>query len=124
MKFNEDQSIYLQIAEYVTEQILLGLWNGEEKIPSVRDLAAALQVNPNTVMHAYELLQQQGVLYNRRGIGHHVAPDAADKIISVRKETFLRSELPAVFRNLQLLGIGFEELERLYRDFTIQHPKN
>jgi GntR family transcriptional regulator len=57
MNFNENQVIYLQIADFVTDKILMDQWRIEEKIPSVRDLAAELQVNPNTVMRAYELLQ-------------------------------------------------------------------
>jgi len=68
MNFSENQSIYIQITEFVKEQILLNKWQKEEKIPSVRDLAAELQVNPNTVMRAYDFLQQQGVIYNRRGL--------------------------------------------------------
>ena len=115
MNFNLNQSIYLQISEFVKEQILLNKWQKEEKIPSVRDLAVELQVNPNTVMHAYDLLQQQGVLYNRRGLGNYVSADAGNKILADRKEKFMQTELPVLFRNLQLLDIGFDELELLYK---------
>ena len=123
MNFSENQSIYLQITEYVKEQILLNKWQKEEKIPSVRDLAAELQVNPNTVMRAYDFLQQQGIIYQKRGIGNHVSPDAGEKIFAARKEKFLKSELPVVFNNMLLLDIGFDELERLYKGFVKQHAK-
>jgi len=123
MNFNENQSIYLQITGFVKEQILLNKWPTEEKIPSVRDLAAELQVNPNTVMRAYEILQQQGVIYNRRGIGNYVSPDAGENILAARKEKFLQSDLPVVFRNMHLLGIGFDELERLYKSFVNESRK-
>jgi DNA-binding transcriptional regulator YhcF (GntR family) len=117
MNFNENTSIYLQITEYVKEQILLNKWLKEEKVASVRDLASELQVNPNTVMRAYDSLQQEGVIYNRRGIGNFVASDAVGKILESRKIHFLDSEVPVFFKNMILLGIGFDELERLYNNY-------
>ena len=123
MNFSENKSIYLQITEFVQEQILLNKWQKEEKIPSVRDLAAELQVNPNTVMRAYDSLQMQGIIYNRRGIGNHVSPDAGKKILAASKEKFLQTELPAIFKNMLLLEIGFDELEQLYKSFVIEHRK-
>ncbi len=123
MNFTGNQSIYLQITEFVKEQILLNKWQKEEKIPSVRDLAAELQVNPNTVMRAYDSLQMQGIIYNRRGIGNHVSPDAGKKILAASKEKFLQTELPAIFKNMLLLEIGFDELEQLYKSFVIEHRK-
>jgi len=124
MNFTDNQSIYLQITEFVKEQILLNKWQKEEKIPSVRDLAVELQVNPNTVMRAYDLLQQQGIIYNRRGIGNYVSADAGEKILLTRKEKFLKSELPLFFKNLFLLNIGFDELESLYKKFIDKNRKN
>jgi GntR family transcriptional regulator len=117
MNFIENKSIYIQITEFVQEQILLNKWQKEEKIPSVRDLAAELQVNPNTVMRAYETLQQEGVIYNRRGVGNHVSPNAVEMILNTRKNYFLESELPLLFKNMVLLNIGFDEVERLYNGF-------
>jgi DNA-binding transcriptional regulator YhcF (GntR family) len=123
MNFSENQSIYLQITEFVKEQILLDIWKTEERIPSVRDLAADLQVNPNTVMRAYDFLQQEGIIYNKRGLGNYVSQDAGEKILTSRRERFLQSELPALFRNLSLLNIRFDEMERLYKKFTEENPK-
>jgi GntR family transcriptional regulator len=123
MNFSDNQSIYIQITEFVKEQILLNKWQKEEKIPSVRDLAAELQVNPNTVMRAYDYLQQQGVIYNRRGIGNYVSADAGEKIHAARKEKFLQSDLPVLFKNMFLLDIGFDELQRRYNDFIEENRK-
>lgn len=119
MNFTENKSIYLQITEFVSEQILRNKWQKEEKIPSVRDLAVELQVNPNTVMRAYDFLQQQGIIYNRRGIGNHVSPDAPERILAERKEKFLKSELPLIFKNMILLGIGLDELECRFKNFQM-----
>jgi DNA-binding transcriptional regulator YhcF (GntR family) len=68
MQFRETVSIYLQIADYICERILLKQWKVEERIPSVRELAMQLEVNPNTVMRTYDFMQQQSIIYNQRGI--------------------------------------------------------
>src|SRR5476651_1965271 len=98
MEFKNNEAIYLQIAGYVSEHITLGKWLPEEKIPSVSDLAVDLQVNPNTVMRTYEYLQNQGILFNKRGLGIFVTAEAIAKIKAIRRERFVQQELPDFFR--------------------------
>jgi len=118
MEFRDNKAIYLQIAEYVCEHILLGKWKREEKIPSVREMAVDLEVNPNTVMRTYELLQNKNIINNKRGIGFFVAEDAEKQVKAYRKVQFMEDELPVVFRNVYLLNIGFDELEARYSAFV------
>ena len=122
MDFKDNEAIYLQIAGYVSELILRGKWPPDFKIPSVRELAADLQVNPNTVMRTYELLQSQEVLYNKRGIGFFVAPAAAEQVLAQRRARFLTQELPDVFATMRLLGIGLPEVQRRYEEFNQTQP--
>ena len=122
MDFKDNEAIYLQIAGYVSELILRGKWPPDFKIPSVRELAADLQVNPNTVMRTYELLQSQEVLYNKRGIGFFVAPAAAEQVLAQRRARFLTQELPEVFATMRLLGIGLPEVQRHHEEFNQTHP--
>lgn len=121
MDFRDKQAIYLQIADYVNEQVLLGRWPVGDKIPSVRDLAAELEVNPNTVMRTYEFLSQKGVIANKRGIGYFPADDAMDRIRAYRREQFLENDLPVFFKNLYLLGIELPEIETRYEQFVAAH---
>ena len=123
MNFNDKQAIYLQIADYVCDKILTAEWRSEDKIPSVRDLAIELQVNPNTVMRAYEYLQQLEVIYNKRGIGHHVAPDAKGVISGFRKQLFFENELPQLFKNLELLNISFGEIQIRFDNYLKSSEK-
>ncbi len=118
MNFNDQQAIYLQIADYICEQLLLDQWPASERIPSVRDLAAVVEVNPNTVMRAYDFLQQKQVIYNKRGIGFFAGEEAKQQIIAYRKERFLAEELPAFFKTLYLLDISMEELQQRYNTFV------
>jgi DNA-binding transcriptional regulator YhcF (GntR family) len=101
----------------VSEHISLGKWQPGEKIPSVRDLATLLQVNPNTVMRTYEHLQQLEIVFNKRGLGLFVADDAINRIQAIRKERFMQQELPEFFNSLYLLGIAPEEILKHYQDF-------
>ncbi|RQO79846.1 GntR family transcriptional regulator [Pedobacter sp. KBW01] len=118
MEFRDNKAIYLQIAEYVCEHILLGKWKADEKVPSVRELAVEMEVNPNTVMRTYELLQNKNIINNKRGIGFFVDEAAAEHVKSYRKQQFITDELPSVFRNIYLLNIDFDELENQYKTFV------
>lgn len=120
MQFRETQSIYLQIADFVCEKILLKEWPPGGRIPSVRELAVQLEVNPNTVMRSYEFLQQEQIIFNQRGIGFFAAMDAVRQATRYRRDWFIEKDLPQVFRSLFLLGMDPEELKPLYEKFKKQ----
>ena len=119
MEFRDNEPIYLQIAAYVGENILLRKWQADQKIPSVRDLAVELQVNLNTVLHAYEFLESLGVIYIKRGLGNFVASDGQEKVKAYRKERFIQQDLPVFFTNVYLLGISQEEILQRYEQFSL-----
>lgn len=121
MDFRESQPIYLQIADHVCEKILLQEWKPGARIPSVRELAVQLEVNPNTVMRTFEHLQQQDIIYNQRGIGYFVSPNAQKTAMHYRKNEFTEKDLPNLFRNMYLLEIETDELNRLYEKYIKQH---
>lgn len=110
MNFSETTPIYLQIVEYVCEQIVLQKWKTESRIPSVRELGVALQVNPNTVLRSYDYLQTNQIVINKRGIGYFVTSDAVNRVVTLRKERFFQTEIPNLAKTLKLLNISTEEL--------------
>ena len=113
MEFRQDQAIYLQIADHISEQVLSGAWKPEERIPSIRELAEAIEVNPNTVMRSYAYLQDLGIIYNQRGIGYFVSAEARDKTLELKRRNFVRRELPRLFRTMDLLHLTCSDLEAL-----------
>ncbi|MFP4267363.1 MAG: GntR family transcriptional regulator [Spirochaetaceae bacterium] len=119
MEFNENRPIYLQIADLVMEKIIHGVWKGGDRIPSVRELAVSLEVNPNTVIHAYGYLQDNGIIHNRRGIGYHVSEEGREAAKKFKREEFLSRELPGIFRAMQVLDIGIDEIKTLYDEYKI-----
>nr|WP_293838421.1 GntR family transcriptional regulator [uncultured Arsenicibacter sp.] len=130
MEFRDKQAIYLQIAEYISEQILLNRWPAGDRLPSVRDLAAELAVNPNTIMRTIDFLNQKEIITNKRGIGNFITDDAENRIKAFRREQFMEAELPQLFRNMYLLGIDLNEIGNRYTAFIesnfnhTSHEKN
>jgi len=116
MEFAESKAIYLQIAEFIEEKILAGDWPADERIPSVRDLAASLGVNYNTVVRTYEFLQQQEVIFNRRGLGYFVGLEAQERVRQRQREEFTHKIIPELFRKMELLSFSLEDISALYKN--------
>ncbi|HJV79156.1 MAG TPA: GntR family transcriptional regulator [Paludibacter sp.] len=118
MEFNQSQAIYLQIGDYICEQILIGRWKEGDRILSVRELGVTLQVNPNTVIRTFEFLQNSEIIFNKRGVGYFVAENAQKKIIEYRRKQFLELDLPIIFKNMNLLGMSFDEIKAQYEEYN------
>ncbi len=116
MEFRESQAIFLQIADMVCESVLRGEWKPGDRIPSIRELAESIAVNPNTVVRAYAALQSEGIIYNQRGLGYFVGAEAPALARERERKRFMSRELPRIFRTMDLLHIGFEELQKLYTE--------
>ena len=110
MEFREPKGIYLQIAERICVRVLEGEWQVGERIPSIRELAVELAVNPNTVTKSYQALLDQQIIINQRGRGYFVSDGAREKVMTTMKNEFIRNELPNVFKTMKLLGIEIDEL--------------
>ena len=110
MEFSENKQIYLQICDAICERILIGELAPDSRIPSVREYGAEIGVNPNTVMRSYEKLTGEGIIYNRRGIGYFISPDAQNIVLNTQREEFLKNELPQILKRAKLLGIDLKEV--------------
>lgn len=114
MDFQRKKAIYLQIADFVCEQILLKNWT--EKIPSVRELAVTLEVNPNTVVRTYAFLEEKKIITMRRGIGYFLSAKAHEQAIAFKKHEFMTEDLPSVLKLMDLLNISFDDFRTLYNE--------
>lgn len=114
MEFKDRQSIYLQIADHICDGILQGKWQPGERIPSVRELAVLMEVNPHTILRSYEYLQNRNIIFNKRGLGYSVSASGKEQIITSRKERFIEQELPLFLSTLILLNIGMDEVKAHY----------
>lgn len=123
MNFHSNKAIYIQIADLICEKILLQIFKEEERIPSVRELAIDLEVNPNTVMRTYEYLQDLEIITNKRGVGFFVSVNGLKKVTDYLKKEFIEQDLPTVFKNMQLLQITIGEIDALYQQYLKWNKK-
>lgn len=110
MDFKNQKPIYLQIAESICDSILSGKYREEEKLPSVREFAAEVEVNVNTVARSFEWLQNQDVVATRRGLGNFVNTGAREAVLKLRKREFFDEQVPDFFRTMKALNISLEEV--------------
>ena len=116
MEFRENQAIYLQIADHFIENILLKRWPEGERIPSVRELAVQLEVNPNTVVRTYNHLQEKKIIYNKRGIGYFVNDNGYEKAREMKKEEFIKHDVPVFFKKMELLELKLDDIYHIYQN--------
>jgi DNA-binding transcriptional regulator YhcF (GntR family) len=121
MEFSQPKSIFQQIADQMRDRILDGEWSEGERIPSVRDLAISVGVNPNTVNKSYQALLDRSIIENQRGLGYFVAADAKQRIRDEMKAEFVRTELPRLFRTMQALDMGLADLEPHFARYNGEH---
>ena len=124
MEFGNDKAIYLQITDHFCENILLEKWKAGDRIPSVREIAVNIEVNPNTVMRTFTYLQDKGIIFNKRGIGYFVAEDGLEKTKALRKEDFVSHELPRFFKAMSLLNFTMEDVNTSYNKYVNAQGKN
>lgn len=110
--FKENVPIYEQIKEIIKGNIIKNVWKEGEKIPSVREFASELEVNPNTVMNALKDLQREGILENKRGIGNIIQDGVAKKISAEMKEEFCIVKLVEIIKDAKRLGISISEFNK------------
>lgn len=117
MEFSENKPIYLQIADSIMDSIMRGELPAGERLPSVRDYAVNAAVNPNTVMRTFTWLQQQELIFMKRGIGYFVADDASGRILGMRRKNFIEHEAGYFMERLASFGVTPEQLADDYRNF-------
>ncbi len=111
MEFKSDKPIFRQIVELCHNRILEGQWEDGQKIPSVREFAVELTVNTRTVLSAFDVLEQQGVIVTRRGLGYFLTDDARARVLALRREEFFATTVPEFFAQMRALGLTLEDLK-------------
>ena len=113
--FKSTKGIFQQIAENLCHQILEGILPPGERVPSVRDLAVEFEVNRNTLLRTYSILEVAGIIVNKRGIGFFVADNAIELIRGTEKKEFYKNDLPSFIQKVKLLKLNAEDLKDLLK---------
>ncbi len=117
-EFRDNKPIYLQLAEQLLDDVEASVepMSGQ-RLPSVREFAAKSGINANTAVRTYNWLQQEGVIYQQRGIGYFYTAEADERVRQMRRMQFFDKELPYLFDRLKAFGVSHEELAKLYADY-------
>jgi len=110
--FKEGLTIYKQIALNLETSILEGELRAGDRLPSLRESAVDMEVNINTIMRGYNLLEEEGILVKKRGLGFFVTENAPEIIRRKRRETFYEETLPDLYQTMKRLDISVEDLNR------------
>jgi GntR family transcriptional regulator len=118
LNHDDPRPIYRQVADEVQRTIAVGILKPDDSLPAVRRLAATLKVNPNTIQHAYQQLEREGVVYVRRGRGTFVAAGAALSSAQDRRRRSLvaRQVAQRALRDAFRHGLVASELIAALRD--------
>lgn len=109
LDFSDHRPLYEQIKENLKELIISGALGENEKIPSVRELASSLAINPNTIQKAYKNLENEGYIYSRRASGSFVMPRSSVAENTEQSELFERFD--AIIKEMMFCGISRTEAE-------------
>lgn len=120
MIYYSDKALFVKIAERLCDDILAERYREGDRVPSVRELAAEYEVNTNTALRAFEVLQRDGILLQQRGIGMLVAKGAKRKILNARKKEFLQREMPEFLHRLDLLGLTIDDVCIAWQEYKEQ----
>lgn len=111
IQFDNNLPIYLQVMNHIKKQIIVGKLGPGDKVESVRDLAAELQINPNTIQRTFQELEREGIVETKRGMGRYVTSEES-KIMAIKKE--MAGELLDHFvTGMKELGFGQKDIVEL-----------
>ena len=123
MEFNTQKPIFLQICDIIIDKILCDELPAGDRIASVRDFGEKMLVNPNTVQRAYCELQNHGIIIQQRGIGYFITPNGKELAKNLRRQEFMRVQLPQLLHQMKVLGISWHELTQIYQKLNTNLPK-
>ncbi|MDO4334239.1 MAG: GntR family transcriptional regulator [Bacteroidales bacterium] len=124
MTESDNRPIYIRLADRICDMILTHEYHAMDKIPSIRDYAVAQQVNPATAARAFEMLERHGIIFNKRGLGSYISPDAEDIIKRIRIEALWGNESKLFFQRLAILGVTPDQLKEMFARFLENQDSN
>ncbi|MEG2787532.1 MAG: GntR family transcriptional regulator [Romboutsia sp.] len=116
MKFipNDKEPVYIQIIRYIKQQIVRGDLNLGDSIPSRRDMAVKMKVNPNTVQKAYKEMEDMGIITTHRNYQSNITEDS--KLIAKIKEDLINESMKIFIENMKAINVNKSDLIKIIND--------
>ena len=113
LDYSNHRPLYEQIKDKLKELILNAALKENDKMPSVRELAGILAINPNTIQKAYNSLEAEGYIYSIRAKGSFVAPKS--NVINKSGNEEITAEFESVVRQMKFMGMGYDQINKLLK---------
>jgi len=113
--FQDDQPIFLQLAQQLEDGILSGAYPEESQVPSITEYSVTYKINPATALKGINQLVDAGLLYKKRGVGMFVAKGAQEQLRNKRRECFYHDYIEAAVREAKNLGLTATELAEMMK---------
>ena len=107
--------IYEQIKKELKKEVFMGDLKPNDPLPSIRDLATELLVNPNTVARAYRELERDGFIYTRKGKGCYISDDST-KLMIEERNSILTQSFDEVIQDAKKFGLNPEEIKKIFEE--------
>ncbi|WP_423229845.1 GntR family transcriptional regulator [Desnuesiella massiliensis] len=117
LDLNSDKSIYIQIAESIENEILLGNLKEGEQAPSTNQFAKVYQINPATAGKGLNILVEEEILYKKRGLGMFVAEGAREKILKKRQNSFFKEVIPELVKEGERVELTIEDIIKAIEEY-------
>lgn len=113
IEFTDDKPIFIQIAEWIEDAILSGVYEEEQQIPSITEFSVACKINPATALKGINLLVDDGILYKKRGLGMFVANGALEKLRDKRKELFFENYIISLINEAKRINVNKDDILKM-----------
>jgi GntR family transcriptional regulator len=112
--FNNRDPLYLQVVQYFKQQIAIGSFEPGQEIPSRRELASMLKINPNTSQKAYKEMEEQGLIHTERNFPSRITTD--EKILNSVREELLVEAVNHFLNSIRPINVPLEELLSILKE--------
>jgi len=115
VKFNNRDPVYVQVVRFFKEQIAKGLFEPGQEIPSRRELAHQLKINPNTAQRAYKEMEEQGLIFTEGNLPSRITKDEG-VLKKVRKELIVEA-VETFVHSVRTINVPLEEVLHIVKEY-------
>lgn len=118
VNFNNRDPVYVQVIRYFKEKIATGTYEAGQEIPSRRELASKLKINPNTAQRAYKEMEEQGLIYTEGNMPSRITKD--EQVIHAVREELILQAVTTFVSSVQSINVPLEEVLKLVTENYLQ----
>lgn len=121
INLNNRDPVYIQVIRYFKEQIATGMFEPGQEIPSRREIANRIKINPNTAQRAYKEMEEQGLIYTERNLPSRITKD--EQILGAVREELIVEAVDSFIRSIRSINVPVDEVLDLVKEQYTKESK-